>query len=234
GVAVVSTLLFALAPALHTTRIDLAAALKSDSLGVLGGGPSRLRAGLVLVQVSLSFVLLVGAGLVVQSLQRVRTASPGFVTDGAVVTGLNVSDAGYDEPRAKAFMDALIDRVRSMPGVDGAAYARVPPFSYRSYSAAVIGVDGYQPAPDEQPTVDYDEVGPGYFATLGIPVVSGREFTRADDEGAAPVAVVNEAMAARFWPGADALGRRLLVDGRPVRIVGVARTTRYRSFVEPA
>jgi len=234
GVAVLSTLLFALAPALHTSGIDLAAALKADSLGVVGsGGRSRLRSGLVLVQVSLSFVLLVGAGLVVQSLQRIRSASPGFVTDGALATALNLAAAGYDAPRAKALQEEMIDRVRSLPGVEAAAYARVTPFSYRGYSSAPIAVDAYQSAPDEQPTADYDEVGDAYFAALGIPLVSGREFTRGDDETSPPVAVVNETMAARYWRGGDPLGKRVQVKGRWRQVVGVARDSKYRNFSEP-
>lgn len=91
------------------------------------------------------------------------------------MSSVDLVAAGYDEQRAKTFQDDLMDRVRALGGVESAALARIAPFSYRSYSSAPITIDGYQAAPDEQPTADYDEVGPAYFATLGIPVVSGRE-----------------------------------------------------------
>jgi predicted permease len=106
------------------------------------------------------------------------------------------------------------------------------PFSYGSYSSGPIAVDGYQAAPDEQPTVDYNEVGPTYLATMGIPLVSGREFTRADIEAAPPVAIVNEAMVAQYWRGHDPVGQRLQVKGRWIQVVGVARVSKYRSLVE--
>jgi macrolide transport system ATP-binding/permease protein len=233
GVCLVSTLLVGLVPALQAGKVDLAASLKSESGGVLGGsGRVRLRSSLVLVQVSLSFVLLVGAGLVVESMQRIRTASPGFATQDVLTTAVNLFAAGYDTARARQFQDELIDRVQALSGVESAAYARITPFSYRAYSSAPIAVDGYQPAPDEQPTSDYDEVGPAYFATLRIPLVSGREFTRGDDETAPPVAVVNEALAARYWRGEDPVGKRLQVKGRWMQVVGVARVSKYRNFLE--
>jgi predicted permease len=106
--------------------------------------------------------------------------------------------------------------------------------SYGSFSSTPIAVDGYQPAPDEQPTVEYNEVGPDYFLTLGIPVVSGREFTRGDDEKAALVAVVNETMVARYWRGKDPIGERLQVKDRWMRVVGIAKDSKYESVRELA
>jgi predicted permease len=110
---------------------------------------------------------------------------------------------------------------------------RIAPFSYRGYSSAPIAVDGYEAQPDEPPNIDYDEVGPGYFATIGMPLVSGREFTRADDERSEPVVVVNEAMVEKFWRGQDPTNRRLVVRNRPMRVVGVAKTSKYRNLLEP-
>ena len=106
------------------------------------------------------------------------------------------------------------------------------PFSYRNYSTASIAVDGYNPPPDQQPTADYNEIGPGFLATMGIPLVSGREFTRADNETAPLVAVVDETMAAQFWSGMDPIGRRVRVKGRWMQVVGVARNARYRNLLE--
>ncbi|HEV8210561.1 MAG TPA: ABC transporter permease [Vicinamibacterales bacterium] len=233
GVCVVSTLLFGLVPALITSNIDLAAALRSQSGGVVGGrSRAWVRSTLVLVQMSLSFVLLVGAGLLIQSLQAVRSASPGFSTQGVLTTGIDLFTAGYDVRRAKTFQDDFIDRLQALGGVESAAFSRMTPFSYRTYSTASIAVDGYDAPPDQQPTADYNEVGPGFLATMGIPLTSGREFTRADNETAPLAAVVDETMAAQFWRGVDPVGRRVQVKGRWMQVVGVARNARYRNLLE--
>ena len=235
AVCLISTLLFALIPALQGSRVDLVSALKAESGGVLGGhGRAWARSALVLVQVSLSFVLLAGAGLLIQSLRNVLSASPGFTTQGVLTTSVDLFTAGYDQRRGRNFQEQLIDRVQAIPGVESAAFARVTPLGYRGYSSSPIEVDGYQPAPDEQPAAEYNEVGPAYFATMGIPVASGREFTRADDENAPLVAVVNQSMAAQYWGGADPVGKRLRVKGQWRLVVGVARNSKYRSFLEPA
>src|SRR6267378_3703065 len=212
AVSVVATLLLGLVPAMQTSKIDLTDAMKAESAGVVGGGGRAwVRSGLVVVQVSLSFILLVGAGLLMQSLQKTRTTSPGFSTRGVLDTAVNLTAAGYDAPRAQTFQDELLARVKALPGVESAAFARMTPLSYGSFSSSPIAVDGYQPPPEEQPTVQYNEVGPDYFATMGIPLVSGREFTRADDEKAALVAVVNETMAARYWRSRNPIGERVQV-----------------------
>lgn len=233
GVCLVSTLLFGLVPAMLTSNIDLASALRSQSGGVVGArSRAWVRSTLVLVQMSLSFVLLVGAGLLIQSLQAVRNASPGFSTQGVLTTGVDLFTAGYDAQRAKNFQDELIDRLQALGGVESAALSRMTPFSYRSYSTAPIAVDGYDAPPDQQPTADFNEIGPQFLATMGIPLVSGREFTRADNDTAPLVAVVDETMAAQFWHGVDPIGRRVQVKGRWMQIVGVARNAKYRNLLE--
>ena len=234
GTCVISTVVFGLAPAILTSKIALADALRSASAGVVGErGKAWVRSGLVLVQVSLSFVLLVGAGLVVQSLDQMRTTSPGFLTDGVLTTGIDLIAAGYDPPRVKTFQDELLARLGTHNAVQSAAFVRIVPFSYRGYSSAPVAVDGHEDPPGEPPTIDFDEVGPGYLTTMGIPLLSGREFTRADDENAALVAVVNEPMAERYWRGQDPIGRRLQVKGRSILVVGVAKASKYRNVLEP-
>src|SRR5713101_7155994 len=156
GVSVIATLLLGLVPAMQTGKIDLAGALKSDSAGVVGGGGKAwVRSGLVVVQVSLSFVLLVGAGLLLQSLQKIRNTSPGFSTRNVLDTAVNLVSAGYDAPRAQTFQDELLQRVKTLPGVESAAFGRMTPLSYGSFSSTPIAVDGFQPPPEEQPTVQY-------------------------------------------------------------------------------
>jgi predicted permease len=235
GVCVLVTLLVGLAPAMQSGSVDLAGALKSGSGGVLRGtGRSRLQSGLVVLQVTLSFLLLVGAGLLVRSMQRIRSASPGFSADGVLTTGIDLASAGYDPPRAKSFQDALLERVRGLPGVEAAAYSRVRPFGLRDYSSAPLTVDRYRPAPDEEPSVAFNEVSPEYFAALGIPLVSGREFARTDDETSRPVAVVNETMAGRYWRGEDAVGRVFRSKGRTLEVVGVVRDSKTRTLLDTA
>lgn len=228
-----TTLLLGLIPAFQTRKLDLAGALKAESAGVVGaGGKAWVRSGLVLVQVSLTFVLLVGAGLLLQSLQKIRTTSPGFSTHEVLFTAIDLVSAGYDAQRAQNFQDELLDRVRALPGVESVVFARATPLGYGSYSSTPIAVDGYQPPLEEQPTVEYNEVGPDYFATMGIPLMSGREFTRADDEKAALVAVVNETMALRYWRGRNPIGERVQVKGRWMLVVGVAKDSKYESVRE--
>jgi predicted permease len=233
GVCLATTLLMGLVPALQTGKIDLAQSMKMESAGVVGGhGRAWVRSGLVLVQVSLSFVLLVGVGLLMQSLLKVRTASPGFNTRGVQDTAIDLVSAGYTPARAQTFQDALLERVRALPGVESAAFAKMTPLSYVSSASAPIVVDGYQPPPEESPTVEYNEVGDNYFVTMGIPLVAGREFTRADDEKAALVAVVNETMAQRYWQGRSPLGQRLQLKGRWMQVVGIAKDSKYSSVRE--
>jgi macrolide transport system ATP-binding/permease protein len=233
SVCVFSTLLFGLVPAIQASRIDLAGAMKSESSSVVGGrGKAWIRSSLILVQVSLSFILLVGAGLLLKSLEAMRDSNPGFSTKGVLTTTIDMVSAGYDPQRIKTFEDSLLQRLQSMGGIESAAFARNIPISYRSFSSSPIAIEGFETAPEEQLTVDFHEVGPGYFSTMGIPIDSGREFRIADNETAPAVAIVNEAMATQFWRGENPVGKRLQMKNRWLQVVGVARNSKYRSLTE--
>ncbi|HVM93265.1 MAG TPA: ABC transporter permease [Terriglobales bacterium] len=235
GICLLVTMLVGSIPAFQTRHLEVAGALKAESAGVVGArGKAWLRSGLVVLQVSLSFILLVAAALLLESLQKIRNTDPGFTTTRVVTTSVSLVAAGYDDAQAKIFQDAFIDRLSALPGIESAAYARVTPLGYGTYSSTPIAVDGYQPSLEEQPAIEYNQVGPGYFVTLGIPVLSGREFTRADDENAPPIAIVNRTMVARYWRGEDPVGRRLQVKGRWARVVGVAADSKYESMREAA
>jgi len=235
AICLVVTLAVGLVPAFQTRHLALAETLKTEATSVMGArGRGWFRSSLVVLQVTLSFLLLVGATLLMQSLRKIRTTNPGFSTTRVLDTWIPLTAAGYDAPHAKNFQDELIERVRALPGVEAAAYARVVPLSYASYSSTPIAVDGYEPPPNEQPTGEYNEVSPGYFATMGIPVISGREFTRADDENAPRVAIVNQTMVARYWHGQNPIGQRLQVKGNWVQVVGVAADSKYSSLGENA
>jgi len=233
AICLLVTLIVGLIPAFQTRKLDLSGTLKADSPALAGAREKTwLRSGLVVVQVCLSFILLAGAALLLKSLQTIRNTSPGFLTTSVVQTRVSLVAAGYDVPRARAFQDELIDRLKALPGVESAAFARVTPLDYIAYSSTPIAVDGYDTPTDEQPTVEYNQVGPDYFATLGIPLLSGREFTRADDENAPLVVIVNRTMAERYWGDQDPIGRRLQVKGRWARVVGVAADSKYESMRE--
>jgi putative ABC transport system permease protein len=235
AVCVGSAFLLGLIPAIQVSRVDLAGALRAESGGVVGGrGKKYVRSGLILMQVGLSFVLLAATGLLARSVQEIRNSSPGFATQNLLTTYIDFADAGYDAPRAMNFEDELADRLQEVAGVQSIAFSRIRPFTYQSYSSAKIAVEGFEAAPDEQPSVDYNEVSPGYLATIGIPLVSGREFTRADNETGQPVAIVDETMAAQFWRGQDPVGKRVQVQGRWLQVVGVAKASKYRTLVEAA
>ena len=233
AICVVVTLAVGLVPAFQTRHLALADTLKTEASAVMGAaGRKFFRSSLVVLQVTLSFILLVGATLLMQSLRKIRNTSPGFSTTRVFDTWIPLAAAGYDAPHAKSFQDELIERVRALPGVETAAYARIVPLDYRSYSSTPIAVDGYEPQANEQPNAEYNEVSPGYFATLGIPLISGREFTRADDENAPRVAIVNQTMVARYWRGQNPIGQRLQVKGNWSLVVGVAADSKYSSISE--
>jgi len=233
AVCIGSTMLFALIPAVQASHVDLSGALKSEGSGVVGGsGQSRLRSALVFVQVALSFVLIAGTGLLLRSMVQMQNSDPGFLTRNVVVSAVDLFSSGYKPDRAKIFYEQMLERIRVLPGVQSVALARVRPFSYTIYSSAPLEIEGYQPPRNEQVTADYNQVGEGYFSTIGIPIVAGREFTRNDDENAPPVAIANETMAAKYWPGKKAIGERLKVKDKWIEIVGVAKNANYRTKLE--
>jgi predicted permease len=232
AICLVITLAVGLVPAFQTRHLALADTLKNEASAVMGArGRAWFRSSLVVLQVTLSFILLVGATLLMQSLRNIRTTSPGFSTR-VLATWIPLEAAGYKAPRAQTFQDELIQRIRALPGVEVAAYARATPLGYGSFSSTAIAIDGYEPQPNEQPTAEYNEVSPDYFATMGIPLRSGREFSRADDENAPRVAIVNQTMVARYWRGQDPIGQRLQVKGNWVQVVGVVKDSKYYSMDE--
>jgi predicted permease len=228
-----SALLFGLIPAWQASKVDQAGAMRSETGGVVGGrGGTSLRSGLVVAQFALSFALLVGTGLLLRSLRGLEGADPGFATRDVLSTNVDLRGAGYDAQRTRSFEDRLIDRLVGLRGVRGAAFARATPFSYRGFSAAPIAVQGYVPAPNEDSVVEYNEVGADYLATTGIALIAGRDLARSDDQSAPLVAVINDTLAHRYWHDRDPLGQRLQVNGRWVRVVGVARTAKYSTLRE--
>ena len=218
---------FGLMPALQASRTDVLTGLKDGGTRE-GTHRGRLRSGLVVGQLALAMLLMLVAGLFGRTLQRALSADPGFVPEGVAVARVDLEPHGYDRARGEAFQRRLLERVAAAPGVRSAALADFPPMSGNVRSEALR-----VPGKKDEITVSIDAVDPGYFATLRIPLRAGRVFNAADREGAPPVAVINQTLARRLWPGGSALGRTVrLGDGPPLEVVGVVANGTYERFGE--
>jgi len=214
-ICLATTIVFGLVAAMQASDIDIARTLKSESGSVVGGKRRKfVQSSLVLVQIALCFTLLVGAGLLLASLRKMQSITPGFEVSHLLTGVIDFESAGYTPQRVWNLQDQIVDRLEALPGVQSAAFARITPFEYREYSSAPVAVDGSRAPPDALPSIEYNEVGPQYLATMGIPLISGREFTRADDQTSPPVAIVNDVMAVELWPKLDPVGRRIQVKVR--------------------
>jgi predicted permease len=196
------------------------------------GSRGRLRQLLVSAQIALSLVLLVAASLFTRSFARAGAVDPGFTMREGVLAAIDLLPAGYDEPRGVAFFDELTRRVAGLPHVVSAAVARSVPLDLSSGSDMYVAVEGYVPREGEDIQAHYNQVGTGYFETMGIPLVRGRAFEARDRAGAPRVAIVNETMARRYWPGREAIGGIIRFGSGPVTIVGVARDGKYQRLNE--
>jgi predicted permease len=220
-----------LVPARAATRNDLAPTLTRD--GSAGLERFRARSVFVVVQVALSALLMVCALLFGRSLRHAGEIDPGFAVGGVEVVGLDLRLGGYDEPRGREFAQRLMSRIEALPGLEAAASARVVPLTGEREGGRAWLPDDY----GDERAIDASQniVTPGYFRTLGLPLIAGRNFTASDRTDAPAVAIVNETLARRAWPGETAVGKRLVlgVSRRPIEIVGVVRAAKYRTIGEP-
>jgi predicted permease len=228
-VVAVTGLLFGLAPAWRAARMDVLLSLRDDSRAT--SARSGLRSTLVAAQVALSLVLLAGTGLFLRSLVQSLRVPLGFRVEGVSTASVNLGVARYDSPRAKAFYDEALARVKRLPGVTAASWSTlVPILGARMFSATV---DGYWPAPDEDVRFYNAAVGPEYFQAAGTRLLRGRAFTDADATGAALVGIVNEAAARKYWAGRDPVGGRIAADKDVwIQIVGVAEDAKVEELDE--
>jgi predicted permease len=232
--AIITAVLLGTLPAWSATSGNLVEALKDGTPGA-GGSRRRLRAGLVVLQVSLSVVLLVAAGLCVRSLMNARGIAPGFNTSGVLLASLDLFPRAGNDAVARGLYRSLLESVGRLPGVSAVTLAEHVPLGLEGGSWTTITVDGYQPAPDERVSAAYNFVGPQYFSTLQTPVLRGRDFTLADDERAERVVIVNEAMAKRFWPGRDPLGSHVRFwDERWMRVIAVVADSKQTEIARRA
>lgn len=223
--------LFGLAPAREATRHDLASALKggaSDRVARRG----RLRNVFVITQVAGSVVLLTAAGLFMRALARADSVDLGFDPRGVHVLSVDLGIHRYSPDEARAFYGDLIEGAEALPAVESAALATVLPLGFASYST-MFTLPGREPVLGQGLfRADINEVSAGYFRTLRIPILEGRPFAESDREGAPRVAIVNQAAAARLWPGQSAVGEMILWGDDSYEIVGVAGDGRYRSLAD--
>jgi predicted permease len=222
---------FGLIPALQASRADVSSVLLESATG------SRrrvwLRSALVTMQLALSLVLLIAAGLTVRSLRHAEALGPGFAPEHAVIASVDVGLQGYDENKGQSFYRELLDRVRALPGVKSATLSSPLQLSLNTNTSWVFPEGIPRPPVGEMPDAIVERVGPDYFATLGTPLVAGRDISEKDKAGAPMVAVVNETFARRFWPGQNAVGKRFHDGGeRLIEIVGLARNGIYRNYGE--
>jgi predicted permease len=231
ALAVLTALLFGLAPALQATGASVVPALK-DAAAAGGAARSRLRGALVSAQVALTLMLLVPAGLLVRSLQQLAVADPGFAVERILVAQPMVETRASAPAERQRFFDELLERVRAHPGVHAASLASTVPLS-GSRMRTATDIQGYQRGPTEENEIDFLVVGDDYFRTMDIPLRRGRAFTTDDRPGAPRVAIVSESMARRYWGARNPIGQHLYRGGdreRPIEVVGVAADASYESL----
>ena len=226
AVCLVTGILFGLIPALRSRKVSVALTLKS---GAQSGGNSHTRwswgKSLVTAQVALSLLVLFAAGLLVRSLQNIRNVDLGYNREHILLVSTDPLSAGYDKQRIIQFSTEMTTQFSSIPGVQAATYSKNGLFS-GSESSTTLKVEGYIAKGDAEPEADYDEIGPDYFKTVGIPLLLGRDIGPQDTETSPRVAVINETMARLYLGGTNPIGKRLEFNKQTVQIVGVARNAR--------
>jgi predicted permease len=246
GVSILTGIIFGFAPALQCTRPDVAPTLKDQVGGIVGGGAQvRFRKALVAMQVTLSLLLLVGAGLFIRSLRNLRDLGPGFPTENLVAFNIDPTLNGYTSDQSKAFYRQLTDKINAVPGVRSIGLASSRILEGDEWDNWVT-VEGYHPKANETPDPYMNSIGPGYFATLGVPILAGRDFTVKDTEtvqhGPKPentqprMVTVNEKFAKRYFgSGPSAIGRHVGFGIDPntktdMEIIGVFKDIKYTSL----
>ena len=234
--SVVTGVIFGLAPALQASRADLNITLKEGGRSGSAPGRHRLRSGLVMVEVALSLVLLVGAGLLIKSFWRLVNVDPGFDTQRLLSVELSLTSERYAEELPRSiFYQQLLERLSTLPGVQAAAIVNHPPFSGRR------GIDAFKiegkPDPtgiEDTPLADARVISPDYFQMMSIPVLQGRAFNASDTRDSLQTVIINQAFAERYWPGEDPLGRRLSEGEGWLTVIGVVGDVRQSGLDQEA
>jgi putative ABC transport system permease protein len=243
GLTVVTGSLFGLFPALRTTKPDIAPTLKDQASAVVGGGNVRIRKVLVASQVTMSLLLLVGAGLFLKSLSNLKNLGPGFPVERLIGFNVNPLLIGYSPERAGQFYQQVAENLRALPGVETVGLAAVRILKNNEWDNWVT-IEGYAPRPGDRPDAFMNSISPNYFAALGVPLVAGRDFTAQDtervlhsppDNWVPAKIIVNESFVKRYFNGRDALGRHVGFGIDPgtkadMEIIGVVKDIKYMNL----
>ncbi|HSO75975.1 MAG TPA: ABC transporter permease [Blastocatellia bacterium] len=230
GIAVLTGLISGVAPALQTSSPNLNETLKEGGRSSAASGRHRIRTLLVVGQVAVSLLVLICAGLFIQSAKNAEKIDMGFLSENLSMASMDPEAQGYDEARGRRFFKQLTDRVGTLPGVTNASLASTTPLGYNNNNRYVFFEGRAAGREEEDRTAIFcNTVGHRYFQTMGTAVLRGREFTERDDESSPKVAIVNETMAKRYWPDQDALGKRFALkrEGPYLEVVGVVRDGKY-------
>lgn len=245
GVTVLTGVLFGLAPALQTTRPDVGRVLKDEAGAVVGGGHAGLRKTLVVAQVALSLLLLIGAGLFLRSLENLSNLGPGFPTQKLVGFQIDPSLGGYTPERERVYLQQLTNALSAIPGVQSVGLASMRILENNEWDSSVT-VEGYSPAKPEDRAEPYmNQISPGYFATLGVPIVAGRDFRLTDnrevkkgpeeDDWTPTTVMINEKFAKKFFPGRNPIGMHIGFGSDPgtrtdMEVIGVVKDIKYTNL----
>jgi predicted permease len=229
-VSLLTAVVSGIVPALRASRLSPSAILKDEALNTSGGlQKSRLTSGLVVAQVALSLLLLICAGLFVRSLEKSQEANPGFDSSRVLLTTFDLQPMGYTDKTGVEFQRQLLLRVKQLQGVESATLADFSPLSFTIHSDGVFP-EGFVPRAHENIEADRGLVGPNYLETMRTPLLSGRDFTDQDTADAQSVAIVNQAFIDRYWPGQNAIGKRVK-DDKERTVVGVVMNGKYRRLI---
>jgi predicted permease len=234
SLSIVTALLFGLAPALRATRVDLDASLKAGARGVYVGARISPQKLLVMAQISLTFVLVVGAAWFASSLRYLAHLNLGYDADHIVTVWINPQAAGYLQDQLPALHHRLVEGVESLPAVRSAAVAMCGLASGCQWISGIT-IQGYQPAPGEQVNIQQNVVGPNYFRTVGMRVIAGRDFTERDNQTTRQVAIINQAAVRRYFSKADPIGQHFgWGNAKAEEIVGIVEDARINNARENA
>ena len=233
ALSLITGLVFGLAPAWQISRANLNESLKTSARTTsAGAGGHRLRDVLVLSEMVLATVLLIAAGLLLRSLHKAEAMGPGYNTNNVTLAAFDLRGSGYTDDQAIEFYDHLLTQLRANPAVESASMERYVPLWFTGQGYSIVQIENYTPRPSEDMGIDFNVVGPDYFHVAQIPLVSGRDFSEQDRDGAPKVVIVNQTMANRFWPGQDATGHRVHIWGDWRTVVGVVRDIKYHRMNE--
>lgn len=233
GLAVIVTVLAGLVPALHSSRANVSEALKQGGRsGVSGIQAHRWRGLMVISEVALAVVAMVGAALFLKSFERARAINPGFAPEGVALAQFDFSTAGYDAVQTDTFCRRLRERLQQFPGVTAISYDDSVPLGFHGGNWETLEVEGYVPGPNENMKIYRDLISPGYFESMKIPLVEGRDFDWHDETTTQKVMIVNQEFARRFLPNHSVIGHKVHGWGEWFTIVGVAKDSKYHRVTE--